>query len=308
MAQRQQWRKISGVGDAIERTKIIQQDSLEEQSSLSCGIMECLLHNEKASPETQYGSQHVNSQELVPQLATLWLFITCKFSNSKSVSTPMLLHGCTTEGHKHEMMFSVLGWLSHWCSLRCHAVLWERLLSGSFNITSLLWWTGNYWTTLIWRKMTWWWNLLSYSYWYTSHLARLSIIMLLCQSSEVVSRKKGENKLYVTEEQDSEIDWTQWKLPAILFTFSTDPASCHSCSLSFTWSEPHGHLKLDYLNSFGIFKIGLRTTFSDWTLYLLMQWLLVTVGWFVWGKLFMLLFNKFFIFMGIFLEKYSLNV
>lgn len=90
MAQRQQERKISGVGDAIERTKIIQQDSLEEQSSLSCGIMECLLHNEKRSPEIWHGSQHVNSEELVPQLATLCLFITCKFSNHKSVSRPML--------------------------------------------------------------------------------------------------------------------------------------------------------------------------------------------------------------------------
>lgn len=71
MAQRQQSRKISGVGDAIERTKIIQQGSLEEQSSLSCGIVDCLQHNEKGSLETLHRSQHVNSQELVLQLATL---------------------------------------------------------------------------------------------------------------------------------------------------------------------------------------------------------------------------------------------
>lgn len=113
MAQRQQWKKISGVGDAIERTKIIQQDSLKEQSSLSCGIMECLLHKERGSLENQHGRQHVKSQELVPQLATLCLFITCKFSNHKSVSTRMLLHRHSKETYKQEMMFGVMGWFGH---------------------------------------------------------------------------------------------------------------------------------------------------------------------------------------------------
>lgn len=110
------------------------------------------------SPETWHRSQHVNSQELVPQLATLWLFITCKLSNHKSVSTPMRLHRRTGETHKQEMMFGVLGWFGHWRSLGCHAPLGEQLLSDGSDVFSLLWWTvvaaGNCWTMLIrrWRN------------------------------------------------------------------------------------------------------------------------------------------------------------
>lgn len=119
MAQRQQWWKISGAGDAIERAKIIQQDSLEEQSSLSCGIMECLSRNEKESLEKWHGSQPVNSQELGIWPATLWVFyffIPCNFSNHKSSFTPWI-HRCTSGNYKLNVMCGGEGWFG---SLSCH--------------------------------------------------------------------------------------------------------------------------------------------------------------------------------------------
>lgn len=92
MAQRQQLRKISGAGDAIERTKIIQQDSLEEQSSLSCGIMECLSHNEKESLEKWHSSQHANSQELRILAALPFFFLFFPFIPSTLATINLLPH------------------------------------------------------------------------------------------------------------------------------------------------------------------------------------------------------------------------
>lgn len=131
-------------------------------AGLTPGTIQFVMRNHEesatqweTSPETRHRSWCVNSQELVPQPATLWLFITCKLSNHKSVSTPVRIHGCTTETHKQEMMLGVLGWFRHWGSLECHALLGEQLLSDGSGVFSLLWWTvvaaENGCTMLIWR-------------------------------------------------------------------------------------------------------------------------------------------------------------